>query len=95
MLPEFTPTEHASEVYDELVEAVHKLKGNTRKQILKRIAKTLQTMTSQNTTAVQRVGEDSTSEGEEPVQRVVAPDITTTNNPTSEKALRTNPRTHQ
>ena len=30
LLPEFTPTEHASEVYDELVEAVHKLKGEAK-----------------------------------------------------------------
>jgi hypothetical protein len=80
-------------VYEELVESIQKLKKKAKSQLLKKLAKTLQTIASG--ASVQRVGTTSTSESEEPIQRVVAPEITTTNDPTSEKALRTKPRTHQ
>ena len=46
LLSEFTPTKNVSEVYNELVEPIQKLKGKAKTRLLKKIAKKLQTIAS-------------------------------------------------
>ena len=95
MLPEFTPTEHATEVYDELVDSIKKLQSKPRQKLLQKLAAALQNIARQNEPTNQEGGSSSTSEGEGPLQRVVTPEVTTTNNPTSPTALRKARQTHQ
>ena len=102
LLPEFTPDEHASEVYDELVSSIKDMGKGSRSKILAKMAKALQKMSTQtgpNTlegeSTTQRVNPGVDSEGDASIQRVTAPQVTTSNNLTDPRTLRTKPRTHQ
>ena len=41
LLPEFTPNQHASEVYDELIESIQNMKKPAKTQLLKKMTKAL------------------------------------------------------
>ena len=85
MLPEFTPDQHVSEVYDKLVESIQSMKRPAKYQLLNKMVKALRSLlTNTMTTYVQRVGTPPTSEGGCPTQRVVnAPPVTPSTNPTA------------
>ena len=96
-MPEFTPTEHANEVCDELIESIRQLKKPAKSKLLRRMAKALQVLnTPPNSEGGKQVseGEKQSSEGETPIQRVNAPTITTSTNPTAPNTIRLQPRTH-
>eukprot|EP00804_Cyclotella_cryptica_P019081 CCRYP_014487-RA/>CCRYP_014487-RA protein AED:0.29 eAED:0.21 QI:0/0/0/1/0.5/0.33/3/0/1151 len=105
ILPTLTPDQHVHEVYTELFEAVQKLSRPSRKKVLHKIAKALDTLT---TTAPQIINTDTTSEGvvvtthqhttpgDVTFQRVSdAPEITTTTNPTDPTTVKQTPRIHK
>ena len=48
MLPEFTPTEHATEVYDELVDSIKNIQSKPRQKLLQKLAAALQNIARQN-----------------------------------------------
>ena len=93
-LPEFSPAQHAIEVYNELKETIQQLSAPNKQKILKQLATTLRECATNN--PLQRVSKSPTSEGEPPVQRVAAsPPITTSTNPTAPRTLQEKPRSHQ
>jgi len=62
-----SPTQHADEVHDELLEAIQKLKNPARKLIPRKLAtalKSLATTTTNTSKQAQRVEESQISEGE-------------------------------
>ena len=48
MLPEFTPTEHAIELYDELRDSIKRFKSKPRQKLLQKLAAALQNIARQN-----------------------------------------------
>ena len=56
MLPEFSPNQHTTEVYDELVESITKLKPNAKQQMLKKLVTALQRNNVTNGNVEQSVG---------------------------------------
>ena len=102
MLPEFTPDEHANEVYDELLESIGAMHKKGKSTLLSKMARALRKIAtnatptnSEGEAIIQRVDMPTTSEGADDIQRVNdAPPITTTTNPTDPRTLRTKPRTH-
>ena len=57
MLPEFTPTEHATEVYDKLVESIQKLQSKPKQKLLQKLAPALQNIARQNEPTNQEGGQ--------------------------------------
>jgi hypothetical protein len=94
ILPTFTPEQHATEVYSELFEAVQKLSKPSRKKLLRKIAKALETLANQHTSEGATTSEgEQISEGDQRVEHE-APPVTTKNDPTNRRVLMTKPRTH-
>ena len=101
MLPELTPDAHATEVYDELVESIQRIRKQPKKKLLSNMTKALRYL-ARDKAPIERVadvphskGTKTNSEGA-PVERMDnPPPITTSTNPTNPQILQTKPRTHQ
>lgn len=95
LFPQFTPDEHASEVFDELAASIPAMSRKAFDNLTKRIESAL--LEHSGAAPIQRVEDTATSlqRVETEPQRVdKPPPITTTTNPTAPRELRTNPRTH-
>eukprot|EP00956_Cyclotella_meneghiniana_P014140 scaffold21040_cov41-Cyclotella_meneghiniana.AAC.5 len=105
ILPTLTQQQHVQEVYSELFESVQKLKKPARRKFLRKLGRALELLanneqpisegeaTPENETNSEG---EKTSGGDTVFQRVNdAPEVTTSNDPTSREAVRTAPRTHQ
>jgi hypothetical protein len=80
-----------------LFESVQKLSKPAKRKLLRKISKALELVS--NDTQVQRVSEqtlegEQISEGETTFQRVDSPPVTTTNDPTDPRSLKTKPSLH-
>ena len=96
LLPELGPNEHATEVYNELIDSIQAMKKPAKSKLLKKMAKALRQLSTGT--------QPQNSEGgvisplvsrDDEIQRVDAPLITTSTNPTAPRVLNTKPRTHQ
>ena len=90
-LPDFTPKQHASKVYDKLVESIQNMKKPSKTQLLKKMTKALHVLsTNLAVTLLQRVATLPTLEGGGyPTQRVASVlSVTTSTNPTAPRTLR-------
>ena len=82
-MPTFTAEQHAIEVKNELEESTEKLNKKSRSKILQAVKKMCKNV-------------ESTEPSNNQPQRVgVAPEVTTTTNPTSQENVMMAPRSHQ
>ena len=86
LLPKFTTEQHASEVYDKLVDSIQNMKKPVETKTLNKMAKALRILQIiPAVTPIQRVDIPLTSEsGGYPTQRVAnSPPVITSSNPTA------------
>ena len=95
IMPTFTRAQHATEVHNELKEALSELSKNAQKRLLRAMAKAVEDIKERQANPPQRVVDQLTSEGGNLEQRVgPAPSVTTTSNPTVPLKTQAAPRTH-
>ena len=99
ILPQFTPTQHAERVGEELVESIQAFPRAKKKKWLSKIAKAIRDIDAARPPPLPRVVAP-TSEGKCPISdggyihQQPSPAVTTTNDPTDPQVLRKTPRTH-